>query len=50
MEHGYDQACAVQQLLRERGFINTQAYADLAGVMRVSGAQCAAYRGAVAAN
>ena len=43
IEHGYDQACAVQQLLHERGFRNIQAYADPAGIKRVSGAQSVSY-------
>lgn len=43
IEHGYDQACAVQQLLHERGFRNIQAYTDLAGIKRVSGAQSVPY-------
>lgn len=37
MEHGYDQANAVQALLTEHGFSEVQSWADLAGIMRVTG-------------
>ena len=37
MEHGYDQAQAVQELLSEHGFIEVQSWEDLAGIMRVTG-------------
>ncbi|MDO4794423.1 MAG: peptide chain release factor N(5)-glutamine methyltransferase [Brachymonas sp.] len=39
LEHGYDQADAVQQLLQERGFVQVQSRQDLAGIMRCSGGQ-----------
>lgn len=39
MEHGYDQACAVRELLAARGFQNVQSWKDLAGIERVSGAR-----------
>lgn len=37
MEHGYDQADAVQALLREQGFQAVQSWPDLAGILRVTG-------------
>ncbi|HEY0064764.1 MAG TPA: peptide chain release factor N(5)-glutamine methyltransferase [Telluria sp.] len=37
MEHGYDQAAAVRQLLTEQGFDEVQSWRDLAGIERVSG-------------
>ena len=39
LEHGYDQADAVQSLLRENGIAHPQNWADLAGIPRVSGGQ-----------
>ena len=39
LEHGYDQAHAVQGLLRESGFIDVTSYEDTAGILRVSGAR-----------
>ncbi len=39
LEHGYDQADAVAQLLQERGFVQVQARHDLAGIARCTGAQ-----------
>jgi len=42
LEHGYDQAEAVQSLLRKLGFRNAQSWADLAGIPRVSGGECPA--------
>ncbi len=39
MEHGYDQAEAVQALLREQGFRSVQSWPDLAGILRVTGGQ-----------
>lgn len=39
MEHGYDQADAVQALLREHGFQAVQSWPDLAGILRVTGGQ-----------
>nr|WP_177142675.1 peptide chain release factor N(5)-glutamine methyltransferase [Variovorax sp. YR216] len=38
LEHGYDQSEAVRQLLRERGFSESQSRDDLAGIARCSGA------------
>jgi release factor glutamine methyltransferase len=37
MEHGYDQAKDVQTLLTEHGFREVQSWADLAGILRVTG-------------
>jgi len=37
LEHGYDQADAVQSLLCESGFEFIQSWADLSGILRVSG-------------
>lgn len=37
MEHGYDQAAAVRQLLSENRFEEVQSWRDLAGIERVSG-------------
>lgn len=39
LEHGYDQAEAVRQLLAEQGFVQVQSRGDLAGVERCSGGQ-----------
>ena len=39
LEHGYDQADAVQQLLLARGFAHVQGRQDLAGIVRCSGGQ-----------
>lgn len=39
LEHGYDQAEAIQSLLRQRGFRNVRSWADLAGILRVSGGE-----------
>ncbi len=39
LEHGYDQADAVQQLLQARGFTHVQGRQDLAGIVRCSGGQ-----------
>jgi len=43
IEHGYDQAAAVRELLAEHGFAKVQSWHDLAGIERVSG-------GALASN
>lgn len=37
MEHGYDQASAVRELLIRQGFRDVQSWKDLAGIERVSG-------------
>ena len=37
LEHGYDQAQAVQDLLSNAGFTQVQSHADLAGILRCSG-------------
>jgi release factor glutamine methyltransferase len=37
MEHGYDQAAQVRELLDQRGFCAVQSWTDLAGIERVSG-------------
>jgi len=37
LEHGYNQAEAVQALLREHGISNPHSWTDLAGILRVSG-------------
>ena len=39
LEHGHDQADAVQSLLREAGFAQVQSRNDLAGIRRCSGGQ-----------
>ncbi|MBV6320609.1 peptide chain release factor N(5)-glutamine methyltransferase [Duganella violaceipulchra] len=39
MEHGYDQAAAVRQLLTEQAYTEVQSWADLAGIERVTGAR-----------
>jgi release factor glutamine methyltransferase len=40
LEHGYDQATQVRELLRGAGFENVKSDKDLAGIERVSGGQC----------
>jgi len=37
LEHGYDQAAAVRQLLQVKGFVEVQSRRDLAGIERCSG-------------
>jgi release factor glutamine methyltransferase len=37
MEHGYDQAAAVRELLSAHGYTEVQSWRDLAGIERVSG-------------
>jgi release factor glutamine methyltransferase len=37
LEHGYDQALAVCELLRDAGFKDVQSRPDLAGIARCSG-------------
>jgi release factor glutamine methyltransferase len=39
LEHGYDQSDAVQALLRESGIRHPQSWADLSGILRVSGGE-----------
>ncbi|MBI3285542.1 MAG: peptide chain release factor N(5)-glutamine methyltransferase [Burkholderiales bacterium] len=39
LEHGYDQAEPVRQLLQQAGFEQVQSWRDLAGIERVSGGQ-----------
>ncbi|MGH8804487.1 MAG: peptide chain release factor N(5)-glutamine methyltransferase [Polaromonas sp.] len=39
LEHGYDQASAVRELLAQRGFSQVQSHRDLAGIERCSGGQ-----------
>ncbi|OEZ59895.1 peptide chain release factor N(5)-glutamine methyltransferase [Duganella sp. HH105] len=39
MEHGYDQAAAVRQLLTEQAYSEVQSWTDLAGIERVTGAR-----------
>jgi len=39
MEHGYDQAAAVRQLLTEQAYTEVQSWTDLAGIERVTGAR-----------
>lgn len=39
LEHGYDQAAAVRDLLRQRDFTQVQSKQDLAGIERCSGGQ-----------
>jgi release factor glutamine methyltransferase len=37
MEHGYDQAAAVHELLAAAGLVDLEQHADLAGILRVTG-------------
>ena len=39
LEHGYDQSEAVKALLRETGFSHPRSWADLSGILRVSGGE-----------
>lgn len=39
LEHGHEQAEAVQQLLREQGFSAVQSRSDIAGILRCTGGQ-----------
>ncbi|MBH2019264.1 MAG: peptide chain release factor N(5)-glutamine methyltransferase [Burkholderiales bacterium] len=39
LEHGYDQAVRVRELLAQRGFLQVQSRPDLAGIERCSGGQ-----------
>jgi release factor glutamine methyltransferase len=39
LEHGFDQAQAVQTLLGNQGFVNVQSRPDLAGILRCTGGQ-----------
>jgi len=39
LEHGFDQAPAVRQLLASQGFVQVQSRNDLAGIQRCSGGQ-----------
>ncbi|MES2161320.1 MAG: peptide chain release factor N(5)-glutamine methyltransferase [Pseudomonadota bacterium] len=39
MEHGYDQAAAVRDLLTAQGYSEVQSWTDLAGIERVTGAR-----------
>jgi len=39
LEHGYDQAAQVRELLAQRGFADVQSRCDLAGIERCSGGQ-----------
>ncbi len=39
LEHGYDQSDAIQALLRESGIRPPQSWADLSGILRVSGGE-----------
>ena len=45
LEHGYDQAEAVRQLLQAKGFVGVQSRKDLAGIERCSGG-CWPFQGA----
>lgn len=40
LEHGYDQAEAVRELLDSAGFLHIEQHGDLAGIVRVSGGVC----------
>jgi release factor glutamine methyltransferase len=42
LEHGYDQAQAVHELLSSAGFVDIGQYRDLAGIIRVSGGRLTA--------
>jgi release factor glutamine methyltransferase len=39
LEHGFDQAYAVQSLLGNQGFVSVQSRPDLAGILRCTGGQ-----------
>jgi release factor glutamine methyltransferase len=39
LEHGYNQAAAVRDLLSQRGFVQVQSKQDLSGIARCSGGQ-----------
>ena len=39
LEHGYDQAAQVRQLLKESGYTEVQSWRDLSGIERVTGAR-----------
>jgi release factor glutamine methyltransferase len=39
LEHGFDQAHAVQTLLSNQGFVNVQSRPDFAGILRCTGGQ-----------
>jgi release factor glutamine methyltransferase len=39
LEHGYDQAAAVRELMAQRGFTQVQSRQDLAGIERCSGGE-----------
>jgi release factor glutamine methyltransferase len=39
LEHGFDQAQAVQELLGNQGFVSVQSRPDLAGILRCTGGQ-----------
>ncbi len=39
LEHGYDQAAQVRDLLRAAGYVDVQSWRDLGGIERVSGAR-----------
>ena len=39
LEHGYDQSEGVKALLRESGFGHPQSWADLSGILRISGGE-----------
>jgi release factor glutamine methyltransferase len=41
LEHGYDQAAQVRELLAAQGYADVQSWRDLAGIERVSGARLA---------
>jgi release factor glutamine methyltransferase len=41
MEHGYDQAAQVRQLLAEQGYDEVQSWRDLAGIERATGGRIA---------
>lgn len=40
LEHGYDQAEAVRELLQKGGYTGIEQHRDLAGILRVSGGDC----------
>jgi release factor glutamine methyltransferase len=41
LEHGYDQAAQVRELLEAHGYVDVQSWPDLAGIERVSGGRLA---------
>jgi release factor glutamine methyltransferase len=47
LEHGYDQAAAMRELLAAGGFVDIEQHRDLAGIVRVSGGRLTKYQEAL---